>query len=117
MLKQEWGPVHSHTVVQHCLLSSCTELPLKSIQDAYGTFLERDINQKYIHSRGVCVYVNVCICVCVYVCLCFSLFFYIYIFIFIHIYIYKKIIYMYAKIEGGGKKVTSTAFSLRAQCE
>lgn len=117
VLKQEWGPVHSHTVVQHCLLSSCTELPLKSIQDAYGTFLERDINQKYIHSRGVCVYVNVCICVCVYVCLCFSLFFYIYIFIFIHIYIYKKIIYMYAKIEGGGKKVTSTAFSLRAQCE
>lgn len=55
VLKQEWGPVHSHTIVQHCLLSSCTELPLKSIQDAYGTFLERDINQKYIHSRGVCV--------------------------------------------------------------
>lgn len=88
MLKQEWGPVRSHTVFQHCLLSSCTELPLNSIQDAYGTFLERDINQKYIHSRGVCVcvYMNVCIRVCVYVHWCFSLF-YIYIFIFIHIYI------------------------------
>lgn len=57
VLKQEWGPVHSHTVVQHCLLSSCTELPLKSIRDAYGTFLERDINQKYIHSSG-----GVCVC-------------------------------------------------------
>lgn len=106
VLKQEWGPVHSHTVVQHCLLSSCTELPLKSIQDAYGTFLERDINQKYIHSSGgVCVYVCECmhLCVRMYVCMCFSLFF-IYIYLFLYIYIYKKIIYMYAKIEGGKKE-------------
>lgn len=64
----------------------------------------------------MCVYVDVCICVCVYVCLCFSLFF-IYIYLFLYIYIYKKIIYMYAKVEGGKKKATSAAFSLRAQCE
>lgn len=107
VLKQEWGPVHSHTVVQHCLLSSCTELPLKSIQDAYGTFLERDINQKYIHnSGGVCVcmwmYASVSMYVCVYVCVFLS-FLYIYIYFYTYIYI-KKIIYMYAKIEGGKKE-------------
>lgn len=92
VLKQEWGPVHSHTVVQHCLLSSCTELPLKSIQDAYGTFLERDINQKYIHSREgcMCVYVNVCICVCVYACVFLS-FLYIYIYFYTYIYIKNNI--------------------------
>lgn len=118
VLKQEWGPVHSHAVIQHCLLSSCTELPLKSIQDAYGTFLERDINQKYIHSSG-----GVCVCMwmyafaCMYVCMCFSLFF-IYIYLFLYIYIYKKIIYMYAKIERGGKKkATLAAFSLHALCK
>lgn len=52
---------------QHGLLSSCTALPLKSVQDVDGTFLERDINQKYIHSRGVCVCVSVYLIICTYI--------------------------------------------------
>lgn len=102
VMKQEWGPVPSHTIVQHCLLSSCTELPLKSIQDAYGTFLERDINQKYIHSRGVCVCRWMCafVSVCMYVCVLLS-FLYIYIYFYTYIYIKNNI---YVCQDGRGDK-------------